>query len=116
MLYVWEKHRLPRGSIVQQRLVVDRPGWDSETTWRLSWFLSTSLGRELPGWHSGERETSRSVFLPLLLPGGAEISLESPGPPGQLTDGLGTLYLCALHAESQEWDQAVPLHGCGSRG
>ena len=32
---------------------------------------STSLGRELLGLHPGEREASRSVFLPLFLPGDA---------------------------------------------
>ena len=39
---------------MQQCLVVDRPGSDSETTWHLSWFSSTSLGREFPGWHPGD--------------------------------------------------------------
>ena len=32
---------------------------------------STSLGRELLGLHPGEQEASRSVFLPLFLPGDA---------------------------------------------
>ena len=73
---------------MQQRLVVDRPGWDSETTWHLSWFHQPAWGESSLGGTLGSRSCQES--LPSSVPlWGAETSLASPSPPGHLVDSWG---------------------------
>lgn len=57
---------------------------------------------------------ARSTFSPLFLPGGTDLPLGSPIPPGPSYNSPGTFPISVFHPNSQVKDQALPLPRCGS--